>query len=177
LFLYLKQYRLPHPWQVVVIYPTRSVEREETLQFGEIINLNRVRRIYLDELGEEEPTSLGVGVVKLIIEKADTAEEKAKVLVAEARRQLTNAEIQRHLIDLIETIMVYKLPQKSREEISAMFGLSDLKQTRVYQEIQLENIHRMLQFGLSLEDIAQLLDLSLEVVQQATQQSQSPSGE
>jgi len=51
-----------------------------------------------------------------------------------------------------------------------MFGLSDLKQTRVYQEIQLENIHRMLQFGLSLEDIAQLLDLSLEVVQQVAQQ-------
>ncbi len=181
LFLYLKQYRLPHPWQVVVIYPTRSVEREETLQFGEIINLNRVRRIYLDELGEEEPTSLGVGVVKLIIEKADTAEEKAKALVAQARRQLTHEEIQRNLIDLIETIMVYKLPQKSREEIAAMFGLSDLKQTRVYQEARLEgkldSIPRMLQFGLSLEDIAKLLDLSLEVVQQAAQQFQSPSGE
>ena len=73
--------------------------------------------------------------------------------------------------------MVYKLPQKNREEIAAMFGLSDLKQTRVYQEIQLENIHRMLQFGLSVEDIAKLLDLSLQVVQQAAQQSQSPSGE
>ena len=34
----------------------------------------------------------------------------------------------------MERIVVYKFPQKSREEIEAMFELSDLKQTRVYQE-------------------------------------------
>jgi predicted transposase YdaD len=34
----------------------------------------------------------------------------------------------------VERIVVYKFPQKSREEIEAMFELSDLKQTRVYQE-------------------------------------------
>lgn len=27
LFLYLKQYQLSHPWQVVVIYPSRQIER------------------------------------------------------------------------------------------------------------------------------------------------------
>jgi predicted transposase YdaD len=30
--------------------------------------------------------------------------------------------------------MVYKFPQLSREAIERMFGLSELKQTRVYQE-------------------------------------------
>ncbi len=34
----------------------------------------------------------------------------------------------------IETIIVYKLPEKSREEIAAMFSLGDLKQTRFYQD-------------------------------------------
>jgi predicted transposase YdaD len=34
---------------------------------------------------------------------------------------------------LIETIVVYKFPQLSRKEIERMLGLSDLKQTRVYQ--------------------------------------------
>lgn len=29
---------------------------------------------------------------------------------------------------------MYKFPQKTREEIEAMFNLTDLKQTRVYQE-------------------------------------------
>ena len=45
-FLFLKQYRLPHPWQIVVIYPHRQVEREQSLHFGEILNLSGIRRIY-----------------------------------------------------------------------------------------------------------------------------------
>jgi len=40
-------------------------------------------------------------------------------------------------IDFIETILVYKLPYLTREEIKAMLALDDieLKQTRFYQEI------------------------------------------
>ena len=64
-----------------------------------------------------------------------------------------------------------------------MLGLSELKQTKVYQEAleegleqgkqqsKLETIPRMVDFGLSLDAIAQLLDLPLEVVQQAVQQT------
>jgi predicted transposase/invertase (TIGR01784 family) len=195
LFLFLRQYKPPHPWRIVVIYPTRSIEIAQTSQFGELLTLNRVRRIYLDELGEAAESSLGVGVVKLVIEPEDTAGELANRLIEQARQQLTDETTQRDLINLIETIIVYKLPQKSREEIEAMLGLSELKQTKVYQEAleegkqlgveegkeqaKLEAIPRMLQFGLSQEAIAQILDLPLEVVQQvATQQNtskQSPS--
>jgi predicted transposase/invertase (TIGR01784 family) len=203
LFLFLRQYKPPHPWRIVVIYPSRSVEIEQTLQFGELLTLNRVRRIYLDELGEAAESSLGVGVVKLVIEPEQTAGELARRLIEQARQQLTDETTQRDLINLIETIIVYKLPQKSREEIEAMLGLSELKQTKVYQEAleegkqlgveegkqlgveegkeqaKLEAIPRMLQFGLSQDAIAQILDLPLEVVQQvATQQNtskQSPS--
>lgn len=189
LFLYLKQYKPPHPWRVVVIYPTRRTEREQTFQFGELLALNRVRRIYLDELGEAAENSVGVGVVKLVIEPEATAGELARRLIEQARQQLTDEAIQRDLIDLIETIIVYKLPQKSREEIEAMLGLSELKQTKVYQEAleegehigeqrgeqrgkvqgKLEAIPELIQLGLSLEQIAKALKLSVEVVQQAAQ--------
>ncbi|YAF96132.1 MAG: hypothetical protein AB3A66_00035 [Nodularia sp. CChRGM 3473] len=70
-----------------------------------------------------------------------------------------------------------------------MLGLNELKQSKVYQEAlaegkqqgleagkqqgKLEAIPRMIQFGLSWEAIAQLLDLPLEVVQQVAQQSQA----
>jgi predicted transposase/invertase (TIGR01784 family) len=62
-----------------------------------------------------------------------------------------------------------------------MLGLNELKQSKVYQEGleagkqqgKLEAIPRMIQFGLIWEAIAQLLDLSLEVVQQVAQQSQA----
>jgi len=66
-----------------------------------------------------------------------------------------------------------------------MLGLSELKQTKVYQEAKqegldegrqegqlkakLEAIPRMMQLGLSLEMIAEGLDLPLKVVQSATQ--------
>jgi predicted transposase/invertase (TIGR01784 family) len=173
LFLYLKQYKPPHPWQVVVIYPTRSVEREQTLHFGGILALNRVRRIYLDELEEDAESSLGVGVVKLVIEPEQTSVELARRLIEQARQQLTDEVTQRDLIGLVETIIVYKLPQKSREEIEAMLGLSELKKTRFYQDVQLETkleaIPRMLPIGLSFEQIAEALDLPLEVVQETAQ--------
>ena len=131
LFLLMKQYRPPHPWRIVVIYPSRSIEREQALQFAEMLHLNRVRRIYLDELGEGADRSLGVKVVKLVIESEKTAVASAKELIEQARKQITDEAIQRNLIDLIETIIVYKLPQKSRQEIERMLGLGDLKQTKL----------------------------------------------
>jgi predicted transposase/invertase (TIGR01784 family) len=201
LFLYLRQYKPPHPWRVVVIYPTRRMEREQSLHFGRLLTLDGVRRIYLDELGEAAELSLGVGIVKLVIEGEETATSLAKRLIEQARQQLSDEATRRDLINLIETIIVYKLPQKSREEIEAMLGLSELKQTKVYQEAKqeglaegkqeglaegkqeglaegkqegrleakLEAIPRMIEFGLSLEQIAQLQDLPLDVVEQATQ--------
>lgn len=114
-----------------------------------------------------------------MIETEETAPALARQLIAQAKQQLVDAATKRDFINLIETIIVYKLPQKSREEIEAMLGLNELKQSRVYQEAleegkqeaKLEAIPRMVQFGLSVEAIAQLLDLPLEVVQQVVQQS------
>ena len=148
LFLFLKQYQPPHPWQIVVIYPHRRVEREQSLHFGEILNLSSVRRIYLDELPYGDNPSLGIGVIKLVVESETAAVRTAQTLIERTREEITDQSSQRQLIDLIESIIIYKLPQKSREEIEAMFGLSDLKQTRVYQEALAEGEERGLERGL-----------------------------
>ncbi|MEH1899074.1 MAG: Rpn family recombination-promoting nuclease/putative transposase [Nostoc sp.] len=71
--------------------------------------------------------------------------------------------------------------------MEAMFGLSKLKQTRVYQEAKqegkeegkeegrfeakLEAVPKLLALGLSVEQIAQALDLDVAQVQQAVQQT------
>ncbi|MEH2254996.1 MAG: Rpn family recombination-promoting nuclease/putative transposase [Nostoc sp.] len=69
----------------------------------------------------------------------------------------------------------------SREEIEEMFGLSELKQTRFYQEAfqegveqgevkgKLKAIPAMLAAGLTVEQVAEALDLSVEEVGQVTQ--------
>jgi predicted transposase/invertase (TIGR01784 family) len=147
LFLFLKQYQPPHPWQIVVIYPHRGVEREQSLHFGEILNLSSVRRIYLDELPYGDNPSLGIGVIKLVVESETAAVRTAQTLIERTREEITDQSSQRQLIDLIESIIIYKFPQKSREEIEAMFGLSDLKQTRVYQEALAEGEEQGLQEG------------------------------
>ena len=191
LFIFLNQYKPTCPWRVVVIYPSRRIEREQPLQFRELFS--RVTRIYLDELGDEASASVGVNIVKLVMEREQTAPEQAKRLIEQAQVQITDETTKQNLIDLIETIIVYKLPQKSREEIQAMLGLSDLRNTKVYQEAKqegliegekrgeqrgeqrgkfkakLEAIPRMMQLGLSVEMMAEGLDLPLNVVQLAVQ--------
>ena len=92
---------------------------------------------------------------------------------------------QRQLLELIETVLVYKFPSMSREEIEAMFRLSELKQTRVYQEAfqegkeegieqgerrgKLQAVAYLLSLGASVEQIAEALNLSVEEVRQAAQ--------
>ena len=78
----------------------------------------------------------------------------------------------------------------NREEIEAMFGLSELKQTRFYQEAKEEGkeegievgievgerkaklaaVPGLIALGLSGEQIAQVLNLSLEEISQIIQQ-------
>ncbi|MFB2919159.1 MULTISPECIES: hypothetical protein [Aerosakkonema] len=69
----------------------------------------------------------------------------------------------------------------SRGEVEAMFGLSDLKKTRYFQEVveeaklegklegKLETVPRLLQLGLSVQQIAIALELDMEVVSKAAQ--------
>ena len=72
-------------------------------------------------------------LIRLIVEPPQSTLERAQALVEQidtAPSRLSPSAI----IELIETILVYKFPQLSWQEISAMFGISELKQTRVYQQ-------------------------------------------
>ncbi len=76
------------------------------------------------------------------------------------------------VIEFVETILVYKFPQKSQEEIAAMLGVSNIKQTRVYQQGEEEGIHKtkyqtalnLSKLGLHIDQIAQSVELSPEEV-------------
>jgi len=113
------------------------------------------------------------------------ASQKAQDLLRVVTEEVEEKQLRNDIIDLIESIIVYKFPQKSRKEIAAMLGVDDLKQTRFYQEVftegkqegkqegKLEVVSRMLESGVELDTIAQWLDLPLEVVkEQANQKSE-----
>ncbi|NET45821.1 hypothetical protein [Okeania sp. SIO2B3] len=67
----------------------------------------------------------------------------------------------------------------SRQELETMFGIDDLKKTRFAQELMAESkaegeilgklkvIYSLLRKGFSIEEIAEILDLEVEQVQQA----------
>jgi predicted transposase YdaD len=65
--------------------------------------------VYLNEI-EEVASSLGLGILKLIVESQNNATQFAKQLVNKAREELTDAVIQKKVLEFIETIFVYKFP-------------------------------------------------------------------
>ena len=176
IFLYLRQYQPPHPWQAVVIYPSRRLDTSQTRHYEELLD-TRVKRIYLDELPPNSP-SLGLSLVQLVVTPQNLAVEVATSLVTQAR-DLDDPTQQQQILDLIETIIVYKLPTLSREKIQQMLGFTDIdiKQTRFYQDVFAEGrqegevalVLRLLtrRFGeLELSVVEQISALSLPEVEE-----------
>lgn len=134
-----------------------------------------------------ETTSLGIGIVQLIVEREETAVERARRLILQTREEIEDAATTREILELIETILLYKLTQLSREELAEMLGLIDdeFRQTRMYQSIKqegleegkqeakLEAVPRLLALGLTVEQIAEALDLSIAQVQSIAESQSS----
>nr|WP_256366879.1 Rpn family recombination-promoting nuclease/putative transposase [Aphanizomenon sp. UHCC 0183] len=73
----------------------------------------------------------------------------------------------RNLLELVERMLVYKFSSYSRQDLEAMFGLTEWQQTRFYQEVKeeteletkLKTIPRLLNEGLTVEQIARIFEL------------------
>ncbi|MFO1425081.1 MAG: DUF2887 domain-containing protein [Candidatus Competibacteraceae bacterium] len=137
LLLYLYRNRPPHPWRAVVIYPTRAEERLNGQHYGSLVGLLEVRRVYLEDFRDRPVTDAGVGLIQLIASEPEGSLARATRLLEQARTAFWTDWPTEQLADFVETILVYKLPKLSREEIQTMLGLidTDLKQTRFYQEV------------------------------------------
>ena len=172
--LYLQQYKPPSNWQAVIIYPRRGVESSVPLAYQDWIALPKVQRLYLNEFASATPeTPLGMSLIQLVVESKKRAPEQARALITRAQRETGDHQLQREIIELVETILVYKFPRISRQELETMLGLGDLKETRFYQEAahetKVEAVPRLLKLGLSIEQVAEALDLSTEEVKKIAQ--------
>ena len=133
IFLFLHRAPEARDWRALVLYPEAAVERVPP-GYADLLTLPAVRRVCLDQLGAAARASPGGELLRLIVEPTDHA-------VAQARRLLQAAPddpaAAREWYNFIETILVYKLPRSTREEIQAMLGITDidLRQTRFYQDV------------------------------------------
>jgi predicted transposase/invertase (TIGR01784 family) len=170
--VYLNQYKPNRTCQVVVFWSKRSLDPGIPLVYQPLFDAGYVRIIYLDELDEGSDSSIGLGIIKLVVAPENEAVQKARSLIAEV--QQTDAANRRNLLELVERMLVYKFSSYSRQELEAMFGLSEWKQTRFYQEVReetqletkLETISELLKEGLTIEQIARVLKLDIEMVRQ-----------
>ncbi|MFM7573426.1 MAG: Rpn family recombination-promoting nuclease/putative transposase, partial [Snowella sp.] len=134
--LYLNQYKPVQDWKAIALFAQRRFEIKSLSIFQqELINNGRIIPIYLDEV---RSGSIGVGLIQLIIAQEAQAPILVQQLLQRARTEIADSSVARDIIDLLETVLVSKFAQLSREEIQAMFLLSDIKQTRVYQEARQE---------------------------------------
>lgn len=139
-------------------------------------------------MGDDAYQSLGLGILKLIVEGKRKAKKSAKQLVDKARLELTNKAAQETFLELIESIVINKYPKLSREEVQEMLTLNLIRGTRYYQElkeelkeeitaevekkvkaeakeeVKLDTAARLLQRGISPQEVAAILELDIEAV-------------
>ena len=141
--LYLRINKPTHPWVALVIYPTHGIERPANIGFRPFLALPQLQRVYLEDYPNREHPTPRLGLLYLIA--SDPRE--TLVLARDWIRQCGDTSTD--TLDFIETILVYKLPRLSREEIRLMLGLEDvqLKQTRFYQEAKEEGVQQGVQQG------------------------------
>jgi predicted transposase/invertase (TIGR01784 family) len=169
-------------WYCVVIFPSRSLEPSDTRTHRIFLNSDQVQRIYLDELGSFNQQPIGINLMQLTIASEKAIAQQAKQLIQRVQLESTDALPKNEIIDIITTIAVYKFSTLSREEVEAMLGLT-LQETRVYQEAKAEGreereaeilkvtVPLLLKTGMSVEEIAQQLNVDVAAVRLAAQQN------
>ncbi|MCA2655270.1 Rpn family recombination-promoting nuclease/putative transposase [Microcystis sp. M061S2] len=179
IFLYFHQSESKNNWQGVIIYPHREIENSPKSRYQEFFESGRVNCYYLNQLDEGD--SLGVKVLQLIVESEPNTLAQGKELIQQVRQQFQESLKRQDILELIETILIYKLPKLNRKEIEKMFSLSDLRETKVYQEALEEGREegkeegkdekarqialKMLSAGFSIPEIVRFTDLSPEAIE------------
>jgi len=111
-----------------------------------MITSNRIIRVYLEDWLNQETNSLTIAIIQLILAPENKAPEFARQINNKVQQE-PNTDLQDQVVKFIETVLVYKFPKLSRQEIEAMFTFNDLKNTRVYQDAKQEGKQEGLQLG------------------------------
>ena len=132
----------------VVIYPNRAIEQANLVPYRFLLNSEQLRRVYLDELPPASPDQFGLGILELISAKPEASLAKARELIPRIRSARRSKRFEEMLLQFIETVIVHQFPNWSREEIEKMLQVTDVRQTRVFQEALEEGMEKGIEKGL-----------------------------
>ena len=161
-------------WQAVVLWANQDLDPGIPLAYQTLLTAGLIHVVYLDEITDTS-SSIGLGIIKLVVAPEDEAIQQAKTLINLVEK--ADAAKSRNLLELVERMLVYKFSSYSRQELEAMFGLTEWQQTRFYQEVKeeteletkLKTIPKLLNEGLTVEQIARIFELDIEVVKTCNQ--------
>ena len=137
-YTYLKQHDPSQAYRGVVLFGSRNLEPKDLTLYQPLLDAGLVQCFYLDTLPRMTGAPLGVAILHLIGESESEARVTARELVARTKAEIQDDALQADLLELIATVILYKLPGMSREEIQAMLQVHSLRETRVYQELKEE---------------------------------------
>ncbi len=176
IFTYIRENDPKIRWRAMIIFRSRSIEPtiRERESVEPLLDCPFVKRIYLNELTVDENTPLGVQIIHLIVTKKKQFLETSNKLIQQVKQQFTDEQTRLEMLNLLETIILTKLPKMSRKELENMFGVNDLRKTRFAQELleegeqeaKIKIIPRLLGKGFSLEEIAAIVELDIKQVRQ-----------
>jgi len=174
IFLYLGQNKSNRDWFAAAIFQRRIIEPIVPRPYQRLVESSHIKRIYLDELEQEAANrSPLLGMLKLLLEDEATAKKRGQYLVKQLELQAPET-IEPKIWEFLPKILAYKFPHLGNQELGEMFELTDLKQTKLYQEAKTEGklstVPLLLELGLTVERIAQELNLNLSDVKQAAQE-------
>ncbi len=125
---------------------------------------------------------MAIGIAKLFVEIPTKATSLAQQLITQAREDFPDENIQKKVIAFIQAIVFYKFPNFTLEEIEAMLDLDAFKNTRLYESIlektkpkteletKLKLAPKLTQKGMSIQEIAELLELDAEIIRKYLQE-------
>jgi predicted transposase/invertase (TIGR01784 family) len=171
-YTYLKQHDPAQDFRGVVLFASRSLEPAEASPYQPLLEAGLIQRFYLDEMPEPVNAPLGLSILSLIRRAESEAPAIARELVTRVKGETADAALRDDLIELIETVIVYKLAHFSREEIQTMLQVKDIRETRVYQEAMEEGekkkaartIINMAAKNMPPEEIAAMVEVDIEFV-------------
>lgn len=141
-FTYLKQHDPGQEFVSVVVFAGRGLEPAQVKPYKPYLDAGILRCFYLDEMEEPANAPVSISVLYLIRQAESEAAARARDLIVRVKTEIADEGLRHDLIELISTVILYKLPELSRKEIEAMLQVHDIRESRVFKEALEEGMEK-----------------------------------
>jgi predicted transposase/invertase (TIGR01784 family) len=147
-FSYLDENDPAQDWKAVAIFGSRSIEPTQLQPYRELLQSERVTRIYLDEVPVQFDAPFGLGLLQLLRVPENQIKELTGRMFKNANRPGRDRVLEPKVIELAGEALSRRFPKLSREEILDMIQLANIRDTRSWKEAWEEGEAKGLEKGL-----------------------------